>query len=51
MGEVCSRKGLKVNKGKSKVMVMNEEEGLECEVSVDRVRLEHVSDLSTWDVS
>ena len=28
--EVC-RRGLKVNAGKSKVMVLNGEEGLECE--------------------
>ena len=41
--EVCRRRGLKVNAGKSKVMVLNGEEGLECEVSVDGVRLEHVS--------
>ena len=40
--EVCRRRGLKVNSGKSKVMVMNGEEGLECEVHVDGVRLEHV---------
>ena len=33
--EVCRRKGLKFNVGKSKVMVLNEEKGLECEVSVD----------------
>ena len=33
--EVCKRKGLKVNAGKSKVMVLNGEEGLECEVYVD----------------
>ena len=42
--EVYRRRGLKVNAGKSKVMVMNEEEGLECEVHVDGVRLEYVSD-------
>ena len=28
--EVCRRRGLKVNAGKSKVMVLNGEEGLEC---------------------
>ena len=43
-GEVSRRRGLKVNAGESKVMVMNEEEGLECEVLVDGVRLEHVSE-------
>ena len=41
--EVCRRRGLKVGAGKSKVMVMNGEEGLECEVHIDVVRLEHVS--------
>ena len=30
--EVCRRRGLKFNAGKSKVMVMNGEEGLECQV-------------------
>ena len=30
--EVCRRRGLKVNEGKSKVMVLNGREGLECEV-------------------
>ena len=29
---------------KSRVMVINGEEGLECEVHVDRVRIEHVSE-------
>ena len=37
--EVCRRRGLKINAGKSKVMVLNEEEGLECEVHVDGIRL------------
>ena len=36
--EVC-RRGLKVKGGRSKVMVLNGEEGLECEV-----HLEHVSE-------
>ena len=35
--KVCRRRGLKVNVGKSKVMVLNGEEGLECEVSVDKI--------------
>ena len=39
--EVCRRRGLKFNAGKSKVMVLNGEEGLECEVHVDRIHLEH----------
>ena len=43
--EVC-RKGLKVNSGKNKVMVLNGEDGLECEVHVDRIRLEHVSEFT-----
>ena len=42
--EMCRRRGLKVNASKSKVMVMNGEEGLECEVHVDGIRLEHVSE-------
>ena len=33
--EVCRRRGLKVNACKSKVMVLNGEEGLECQVHVD----------------
>ena len=37
--EVCRRRGLKVNAGKSKVMVLGGEEGLECEVCVDRISL------------
>ena len=42
--EVCRRRGLKVNAAKSKVMVLNGEEGVECEVHVDGIRLEHVSE-------
>ena len=38
------RKGLKVNAGKSKVMVLAGEEGLEYEIFVDGIRLEHVSE-------
>ena len=37
--EVCRRRGLKVNAGKSKVMVLNGEE-----VHVDGICLEHVSE-------
>ena len=40
--EVCRMRELKLNAGKSKVMVLNEAEGLECEVRVDGIRLEHV---------
>ena len=36
--EVCWRRGLKVNGGISKVMLLNGEEGLECEVHVDWIR-------------
>ena len=42
--EVCMRRGLKVNAGKSKVMVLGGEEGLECEVCIDGIRLERVSE-------
>ena len=42
--EVCRRRGLKVNAGKSKVMVLGWEEGLECEVCVGGIHLEHVSE-------
>ena len=35
---------MKINAAKCKIMVMNGEEGLESEVHVDRVRLEHVSE-------
>ena len=41
--EVCRRRGLKINAGRSKVMVLNGEEGLECEVHLDGICLEHVS--------
>ena len=42
--EVCRRRGVKVNAGKSKVIVLGGEEGLECEVCVDGIYLEHVSE-------
>ena len=42
--EVCRRREMKVNAAKSRVKVMNEEDGLECEVHVDRIRLEYVSE-------
>ena len=41
---MCRRRGLKVNAGKSKVMVLNGEEGLKYKVSADEVRLELVSE-------
>ena len=42
--EVCRRRGLKVSAGKSKVMLLGGEEGLECEVWVNRISLEYVSE-------
>ena len=44
---MCRRRGLKVNKSKRKVMVLGREEGLECEVCIDGIRLEYVSELNT----
>ena len=38
--EVC-RRGLKVNTGKSKVIVLNGEERLECEFHIDGIHLKH----------
>ena len=48
--QVCRRRGLKVNAVKSRVMVLNGEEGLECEVHVDGILLEHVSKFKCLDV-
>ena len=42
--EMCRRRGLKVNAGKGKVMGLDGEEGLECEVHIDWIHLEHVSE-------
>ena len=42
--QVCRRRGMKVKAGKSKVILLGGEEGLECEVCVGRIRLEHVSE-------
>ena len=41
---MCRIRGLKVNAGKSKVMVLSGEEGQKCENHVDEMQLEHVSD-------
>ena len=41
---MCRSRGLKVNAGKSKVMVLNEEKGLECEIRLHGIHLEHVSE-------
>ena len=43
--EVCRRRGLKVNADKSKVMVLDREEGLVCSICVDGARLKQVSEL------
>ena len=34
---MCRRRGLKANAGKSKVMMLNEKEGLECDIRVNRM--------------
>ena len=41
--EVCKRRSLKVNAGKSKVMVIGGEDGFLCEVCIYRICLKHVS--------
>ena len=42
---------MKVNAGKRKVMVLNEEEGLECEIHVDGIHLEYASEFKyLWHV-
>ena len=40
--EVCRKRGVKINAGKSKVMVLVREKGVECEVYVDGMRVELV---------
>ena len=42
--EVCIRRDLKFNAGKSKVMALSGQKGLECELCVDGIHLEHVSE-------
>ena len=42
--ELCCRKVLKVSTGKSKVVGLGGEERLECEVCLDPIGLEHVSE-------
>ena len=39
---ITAKRRLKVNAGMSKVMLMNGKEGLEYEVHIDGIRLEHV---------
>ena len=41
--QVCRRRGLKVNASKREVMELGGEEGLECEVCVDGMQLDHGS--------
>ena len=41
---MCRRRRIKFNAGKIGEMVLNGEEGLECEVHVDGIRLGHVSE-------
>ena len=47
--EVCGRRGLKVNAGKGKVMVLNGEEILECKVQIDEIHLKYVSEFKYLD--
>ena len=42
--ELCKKRGLKVNADKSKMMVLNGEERWECDIYVDGIRLEHISE-------
>ena len=46
---MCRRRGLKVNAGKSKVVLLGGEEGWECGVYVDGIRLEHVSECKYFE--
>ena len=41
---MCRRRGLKVNASKSKWIVLAGKEGLQCEVCVEGISLEHVSE-------
>ena len=47
-GETVCR-GVKFNAGMRKVMILNGEEGLKCEVHIDGIRLEHVSEFKYLD--
>ena len=42
-GRVCKRRGLKVNVGKSKVMVVNRE-NVQCRIMLDDEQIEQVSE-------
>ena len=46
--EVCRRRGLKFNAGKSRGMVLNGEEGSGCEVHVYEIRSEHIVPSGSW---
>ena len=48
--EVCKKRGLKVNADKSKVMVMNGEKGLQCEVHVDGIVWSMSLNSNIWGV-
>ena len=48
--EVCRRRGMKVIADKSTMMVLNGEEGMECEVCMDGMQLEHVSEFKIFRV-
>ena len=41
---MCRKIGLTVDTDKSKVMVLNGDEGLECKVLIDGIRLDHVTE-------
>ena len=45
---VVCRRDLKVNADKNKVMLLGREEGLECEVYVGGIHLEHVSEFQIF---
>ena len=47
---MCRKSGLKINADKSKVMVLNGEEGLECVALLNGKGLEHVSELNTFSI-
>ena len=48
--EVCRRRGLKVNSGRSEVITLNGEKGLECKVYVEIGAIGVCSNLNIWDV-
>ena len=49
--EVCVEGGDKVSAGKSKVMILSGGEGLECEVYIDGIHLEHVPEYLGYDLN